>query len=105
VQNYTEKPLSPDDLRLIFMRSPKRYSCWYIIKVHKWGTASVSVARSSSESGLGEAQHDHNPIHLRRGAGPGRFHLGEEVDREALRTANDKLTASLDADTWTTSVG
>ena len=33
------------------------------------------------------------------------FIWGEEADREALRTANDKLTAALDSDTWTTSVG
>ena len=37
----------------------------------------------------------------------GRFHLGEESDQEALRTANDKLTVALDPDsgTWTASVG
>ena len=35
------------------------------------------------------------------------FIWGEESDREALRTANDKLTAALDQDrdTWTASVG
>ena len=33
------------------------------------------------------------------------FIWGEESDREALRTANDKLTAALDPDTWTASVG
>jgi hypothetical protein len=33
------------------------------------------------------------------------FIWGEETDSEALRTANDKLTAALDSDTWTTSVG
>ena len=35
------------------------------------------------------------------------FLWGEESDREALRTANDKLTAALDSytDTWTASVG
>jgi hypothetical protein len=33
------------------------------------------------------------------------FIWGEEADREALRAANDKLTAALDSDTWTTSVG
>ena len=35
------------------------------------------------------------------------FIWGEESDQEALRTANDKLTAALDSytDTWTTSVG
>jgi hypothetical protein len=33
------------------------------------------------------------------------FIWGEETDREALRTANDKLMAALDSDTWTTSVG
>ena len=35
------------------------------------------------------------------------FIWGEESDQEALRTANDKLTAALDPDpdTWTASVG
>jgi hypothetical protein len=35
------------------------------------------------------------------------FIWGEESDREALRTANDKLTAALDPapDAWTASVG
>ena len=35
------------------------------------------------------------------------FLWGEESDREALRTANDKLTAALDQDpdSWTASVG
>jgi hypothetical protein len=35
------------------------------------------------------------------------FNWGEEseVPQEALRTANDKLTAALDPDSWTASVG
>ena len=33
------------------------------------------------------------------------FIWGEESDREALRTANDKLTAALDPETWTAGVG
>ena len=35
------------------------------------------------------------------------FIWGEESDQEALRTANDKLTAALDPDSgaWTASVG
>ena len=35
------------------------------------------------------------------------FIWGEESDQEALRTANDKLTAALESypDTWTASVG
>jgi hypothetical protein len=31
------------------------------------------------------------------------FLCGEESDREALRTANDKLMAAVDSDTWTAS--
>ena len=33
------------------------------------------------------------------------FLWGEESDREALRTANDKLMAAVDSDTWTASAG